>query len=263
MKDNKDKKKTFQQKLGDRYRVVLLDEDTLGEVKSYRTSFLGLLGWFLGIMLLTSVLTALLLSFTPLKYFIPGYADINNNKEYVDLNLKLEEIEKELDEQRVYTNGLKNLLNPSKINPENLDEPQSKSISFPELKNEIPLQHFYFTSPLKGEISAEFDLNKKHYGIDIVAEKNTPVKSMMDGVVINADWSFNTGNTISIQHDHDLISIYKHNSELLKKIGETVNAGEAIAIIGNTGELTDGPHVHIELWKNGRAINPKDYINFN
>lgn len=270
MNDNKEQKKSFQEKLSDKYRIVILDEDTLGEVKSTRISFLGLVLWILGTVLLISLITAALLCFTPLKYLIPGYADINNNKEYVLVNKKLEEIEQELDAQRVYTNGLKNLLNPSGINldgsaesDENIRKNSKNLKNSLSTSNRMSIEDFYFCCPLKGEISAGFDINKKHFGIDIVAEKGSPIKSMLDGVVINADWSFKTGNTISIQHDNDLISIYKHNSELLKKVGESVNSGEAIAIIGNTGELTAGPHVHIELWKNGRAINPERYINFN
>lgn len=269
MGDKKDQKKSFRERLSDKYRIVILDEDTLGEVRSKRTSFLGLFSWIIGLALLVSILTAVLLSFTPLKYLIPGYADINNNRAYVEMNQKLEEIEKELDAQRVYTNGMKNLLNPSGMNLEELSSnSENKDISSTNQKlrsssNNLSLEDFYFCDPLKGEISSGFDLKNKHFGIDIVAEKNTPIKSMLDGMVINADWSFKTGNTISVQHDNDLISIYKHNSELLKKVGERVESGEAIAIIGNTGELTAGPHVHIELWKNGRALDPNNYINFN
>ena len=98
--------------------------------------------------------------------------------------------------------------------------------------------------------------------MDILAPKGTAIKTITSGVVISSDFNIETGNTITIQHPNDLISVYRHNSALLKSSGDKVSAGEAIAIIGNTGELTDGPHLHFELWYNGTAINPENFINF-
>jgi len=182
---------------------------------------------------------------------------------------QLDGIESELDAHRIYTKGIKNLLNPSgiKVNEdEEIDNNIGKNSTFAykttKAFNAISLEHYYFCSPLKGEVSAGFDLDKKHFGIDIVAEKDTPIKSILSGIVINADRSVETGNNISIQHDNDLISVYKHNSILLKKVGQRVKTGDAIAIIGNTGAETSGPHAHIELWHNGRAVNPADYLEF-
>ncbi|MBK8491772.1 MAG: M23 family metallopeptidase [Saprospirales bacterium] len=128
---------------------------------------------------------------------------------------------------------------------------------------EVPLEQLYFTPPLTGEISAGFMLDKKHFGVDILAPRNTPVKAVMDGWVIASDWTLETGNTIGIQHDNNLISFYKHNSALLKEIGSYVKAGEAVAIIGNSGTLSDGPHLHFELWHKGVPVDPDQYINFN
>ncbi|NBC24485.1 MAG: peptidoglycan DD-metalloendopeptidase family protein, partial [Bacteroidetes bacterium] len=116
--------------------------------------------------------------------------------------------------------------------------------------------------PLKGVISAPFYGAKEHYGVDILAPALSPIKSVDNGIVISADWTMETGYTIGIQHDDNLISYYKHNSALLKKTGEKVASGEAIAIIGNTGHLTSGPHLHFELWYNGKSIDPAQFINF-
>ena len=124
------------------------------------------------------------------------------------------------------------------------------------------LEQIHFTPPLTGGISAGFQPEKKHYGLDISSPKNTPVKSVLDGVIITADWTLETGNTIAVQHPNNLISFYKHNSKLLKNIGDVVKAGEAIAIIGNSGTLTDGPHLHFELWFRGKPVDPTDYISF-
>jgi len=268
MSDTSDNKK--QSRLSDGYRVVVYDEDTLGEVRSARVTGIGLLSAIILSFITIALVTALLIAYTPLRYLIPGYADVTNNRAYMELNAKLDKIENELDAQRVYTNGLKNMLNPTQVK---IDE---NAVSSKEIRNNstfrgkegsastnLSLEHYYFCSPLKGEISAKFDSKSKHFGVDIVAEKDSPVKSILDGVVITADWSSRTGNTISLQHSGNMISVYKHNSVLLKKIGESVKSGEAIAIIGNTGLHTNGPHVHFELWKDGQAVDPSNYINFN
>lgn len=260
MKEATDKKKSIKYKIYDKYRLVILDEDTLGEIRSTRFSILGVISLTVFSIIFIGLSTFALISFTPLRYTVPGYAKIENNKVYMDLIERLEDMEEQLDAQRVYTNGLKNILNPSNqelsvISAEGTGEIQVQS-------SQTPIELLHFIAPLKGEISASFDLESNHLGVDIVAPKNSAIKCIMDGVVVNADWTVKTGNTISIQHNHDMISIYKHNSTLLKKVGETVSAGEAIAIIGNTGELTTGPHVHFELWNRGVALNPEEYITF-
>ena len=167
-----------------------------------------------------------------------------------------------MEAQRVYTEGMKNLLNPTGITVDQESNSTTKGSSTGTSSSALPLSHLYFHSPLSGEVSAQFDLSKKHFGIDVVAQKDTPIKSILDGVVISADWSEQNGNTVSIQHNNNLISIFKHNSTILKKVGERVKAGEALAIIGDTGEHSSGPHVHFELWSDGKAINPLDYISF-
>lgn len=120
----------------------------------------------------------------------------------------------------------------------------------------------FFTPPLTGEISAKWSPEKKHYGVDILAPKNTAIKAAMDGYVFLSDWTMETGNTLGIQHANNTITFYKHNSALLKKAGSYVKAGEAVAIIGNTGMLSDGPHLHFELWHKGKSVNPMEYVDF-
>ena len=124
------------------------------------------------------------------------------------------------------------------------------------------LESMYLQSPVTGSMNMPFSLEKKHYGVDIAAPKNTPIKAVSDGFVILCDWTLETGNTIAIQHSNNVVSFYKHNSSLLQKVGDKVKTGEAIAIIGNTGEQSSGPHLHFELWKDGKAVNPQEYIRF-
>ena len=116
--------------------------------------------------------------------------------------------------------------------------------------------------PVKGYITQKYEPNKDHYGIDIVAKDKESVKSALDGTVIMADWTSETGYVIAVQHQYNLVSFYKHNSVLLKKVGNFVKAGDAIAIIGNSGEMSSGPHLHFELWKDGVPINPELYMVF-
>src|SRR5204863_7330192 len=119
---------------------------------------------------------------------------------------------------------------------------------------------FYFFTPLNGAITEEFNAKQKHYGVDIVGRPNEAIKSTLDGTVVYAGFTAETGYVIAVQHSNNIFSIYKHNSALLKSIGDYVKAGEVIAIIGNSGELSTGPHLHFELWYNGNPVNPKDYM---
>jgi murein DD-endopeptidase MepM/ murein hydrolase activator NlpD len=229
--------------------------------------------YVLGGLLLFTVLLVSLLAFTPLKRLMPGYGDIEENTKFVELRKKIINLEDELDIQIVYTQGLQNMLSgtgdasasmsQTAISPSTVSS--KEVISDADLKeSEITrsLDNQYFVPPVIGLISAAYDRANHHLGTDIIAPKDTPIKAISAGVVVGSDFTLDTGNTISVQHPDNVISIYKHNSALLKKSGDKVSAGEAIAIIGNTGELTDGPHLHFELWYDGNPVNPENFINF-
>jgi murein DD-endopeptidase MepM/ murein hydrolase activator NlpD len=124
------------------------------------------------------------------------------------------------------------------------------------------LLELYFFAPINGIISSPFAPKIEHYGVDIVAKTNEPVKCVADGTVIMASWSQEYGHTIAVQHRNNLMTVYKHNSAVLKKVGAFVNAGEIISIIGNSGELTTGPHLHFEMWYDGNPVDPENYISF-
>ncbi|MBK6362055.1 MAG: M23 family metallopeptidase [Saprospiraceae bacterium] len=125
------------------------------------------------------------------------------------------------------------------------------------------LNFLRFITPVTGAISAAYQPNINHYGVDIIAPKNTPIKSVMGGVIISADWTANMGNTVYIQHQKNVVSVYKHLSISLVKTGDLVNTGQVIGIIGNSGEMTTGPHLHFEFWYDGKSVNPASFINFN
>lgn len=163
-----------------------------------------------------------------------------------------------------------------RINPELSFEPSEATLSILQEMQGLPLEEArvqvfegrfigetYFFSPLKGMVTSIFDPAKDHFGIDVVAKENEPVKSIADGTVIFTSWTLGTGYVVAVQHTNELISIYKHNSVILKNIGDVVKGGEIISIIGNTGELTTGPHLHFEMWYKGSPLNPQDFISFN
>ena len=268
-------KRKFKEKLKDVYRVLIIDVEDLKEVNKFEFTMARLYTYIISTVLIFTILLVSLIAFTPLKRLMPGYGDIEENSKFIKLRNELNELEKDLEDQIVYTQGLQNMLSgqgleQTPVSPANDDKnssPEKSSvvlsdIELKESKFTRSLDNQYFVPPVTGVISAPFNRLEKHIGVDILAPKGTAIKSITSGVVISSDFTVATGNTITIQHPNNLISVYRHNSALLKNRGEKVSAGEAIAIIGNTGELTDGPHLHFELWYNGTAINPENFINF-
>lgn len=290
--ENKDTK-NWKKSLRDRYRLIIRNDDTLEERASYQLTTLNIYILISSILFITALLVILLIVATPIKRIIPGYGDVDSNIEFLKLDAKVQELENELRQQKLYSNSFKRMLTQDVETIEDIESNEEIALdTFPSntrikedeiLRSDVERTNallnsnskavvnsasksnpdkLYFIPPITGELSKKFEIDEEHYGVDIIAPKNTPVKSVLDGFVITSDWTLETGNTIGIQHDHQVISFYKHNSVLLKKVGDQVKAGEAIAIIGNTGEQSSGPHLHFELWFNGKAINPIDYITF-
>jgi murein DD-endopeptidase MepM/ murein hydrolase activator NlpD len=298
-----DDDRSLMQKMRDKYRLVIMNDDTFEEVTSLKLTPLAVYVSLSSLIVGTAILVTLLIIWTPLKRYIPGYGDFTRETEIAELSAKAEDLEKEVVARDFYINNLKKILGgnledfsreaaeaqskPSETvdsipagDVERIPEDKqlraqvetgtftSEPISAPAnlgnaaLLRDVPLEQMFFMSPVSGEIVAKFDLGKNHFGLDVAAPKNTAVKSAADGVVISAGYTVETGHSIAVQHPNNVVTFYKHNSILLKKEGSRVKAGEALAIIGNSGERTTGPHLHFELWYNGRAVDPSDYINF-
>lgn len=284
-------KKKLKHKLKKPYRIVILKEDSFEEVGSFRLTPLSLYVLFSSLFIILSIFVALVIIFTPMKRWIPGYAEMAGNAEIIRLERKLGTIEQQYELQKRYTDNIKRILTGDVTSteeevvvsldsvpmPERIEEdeflrqqfylnkpltPREKSYGEGEGSQAMPLERISFTVPVKGQVSASFDLDKQHLGTDIMAPLNTPIKTVLDGFVLMADWTLETGNSICILHDHQITSCYKHNSMLLKKPGDYVRAGEAIAIIGNTGTKTSGPHLHFELWHKGKAVDAARFISF-
>lgn len=280
-------------RIRDQYRLVILNEDTLEERISLKLSRLNV---FVVIGLLSIILvfiTTYIIAFTPLKEYIPGYTDVTLQRRIYELQLRSDSVAFAMRAQEKYLDALQkvlggNLPDERQVTPVdtaksrnymNIKDQRSPEDSLLRTEYESAnkynlfksdkkngkgssMRNLTFFSPLKGTVTSEFDPLRKHFGIDVVAARNEVIKSVQDGTVVFAGWTVETGYVIAIQHPGNIISVYKHNSVLLKKEGNIVQAGESVAIIGETGELSTGPHLHLEFWMNGIPVNPKDYIVF-
>ena len=298
MADENKKQRTRWERLKDNYRLVIMNKDTFEEVKSYNLSLLNVYVLLSTLAVVVTIVVIIAISFTPLRRLIPGYANGISPHEMAQLNNDLDSLTQLAKAQDRYNEGFRRMLigdvqyepdertenigTADSIGPEigrSIEEEQlRKEVEMDNIRDktstdqpaapvnispkDIPLEQMYFSPPLGGAVSAPFDKENGHLGVDVIAPKNTPVKTVMDGWVIFSAWTLETGNNIAIQHTNNIVTFYKHNSALLKKTGNYVKTGEAIAIIGNTGELTDGPHLHFELWHSGKPVNPIDFVDF-
>lgn len=293
--------RNFMDKLHDTYRLVVMNDDTFEELSSVKLTPLAVYIGFSSLIVGTAIIVIMLIIWTPLKRYIPGYGDFRRDSEIAELTTKVGALEREITATRAYSDNIRKILagdvssmteeavkkqgrpeNPADTMPKDVDRIPEEDLlrsavdkgTFTADPNavvraevnligprDVPLEQLSFVPPVSGDLTAAFDLKKSHFGIDIAAPKNTAVKATADGVVFSAGYTVETGYSIAIQHPNNVVSMYKHNSVLLKHAGAAVKAGEAIAIIGNSGENTSGPHLHFELWHKGRAVNPTDFLN--
>lgn len=285
------KRKRIARKLRNKFRLVILNAETFEEKASLSLSPLNVIVFFGTIMISLITITLYVIAFTPLREYIPGYADVNMRRSLVQLALNADSLTTEMQANDLYLANFKNILDdqPNSNRPEEdtvattlydsirvlqrseddsllrrlvESQDQYELLSSNEKPFAMGIGSYVFFTPVKGTITTPFSALKKHYGVDIVAAPDEVIKSALDGTVLFSNWTSETGYVIGIQHSNNLFTIYKHNSALLKKVGDYVKAGEVIAIIGNTGEFTTGPHLHLELWYNGSPVNPMDYISF-
>lgn len=282
----------FLDRLKNKYKLVILNDETFEEKASFTLNRLNvfIVGSVL-LVLLISIVTSLLI-FTPLKEYIPGYADVSLRRDISEMSLKVDSLQMLVDANDQYIATIKSVIDGTVGTKDTINvnsKPSLKDTTFrigskPEedslLRLMIEDQNQYgfaikennikpsgiagyaFFTPVKGIITEKYNPRKGHYGIDIAATKGLPIKSALEGTILFAGWTSDAGYVVVIQHANDLVSMYKHCSVVLKKVGNFVRSGEPIAIVGDTGELSNGPHLHFELWFKGNAVNPIDYINF-
>ncbi len=281
-------KKKLKQKLTHKYRMVVINEDTFEEKVSFKLSRLNvfILSGIFTILLIG--LTIILIAFTSLKEYIPGYSSIKLKKQATDLVYKVDSLENVLEVNNRYINTVKNVLTGEVESfefdtdsvyesiqsgnyslPINASENDSlfrtevervdKFSFFEQAKKDVGIVFF---APITGTITEGYDINQKHFAVDVAVKTGTPVKAVADGTVIFAEWTSATGHVIILEHAKSFISIYKHNGSLHKQQGDLVKSGEVIASSGSTGELTTGPHLHFELWSDSYPVDPINFIDF-
>lgn len=289
------KKDKWYRKLRDKYKLVILNDETYEEKLSFKLSRLNVFVAMGTLAILLIIITAIIIAFTPLREYIPGYTDVALYEKLYQIEELTDSLDNDARQKALYLENLRLILSgrdttivsPLKTDTVNTYSGIKGSASAEDSafryefesqvfgsENEVRLSDhgrysarpdissFTFFTPLRGIITNKFDPTTKHYGIDIVSVQNEAIKATLDGVVIFAGWTIETGYTVSLQHENDLVSVYKHNSALLKEQGSYVKAGDAIAIIGSTGEYSTGPHLHFEVWYNGVPVNPGDFIKF-
>ncbi|MFC4095805.1 M23 family metallopeptidase [Euzebyella saccharophila] len=282
------KRKEIKRKLLHKYRLVILNESTFEEKISFKLSRLNV--FVTGSLCIIGLiaLTTLLIAFTSLREYIPGYSSTKLKKQATDLTYKTDSLVANLNNTNRYLESIRQVLKGEiesgeidmdslreqfKLDPNSIDLTPIREDSV--LRAEVALEDKYnlferntggaeivLFPPLNGEISNTYNVEQKHFAVDVTAPTDTPIKAVANGTVIFSEWTADTGYVIILEHKDGLLSVYKHNGSLSKAQGDVVRAGEVIASVGNTGELTTGPHLHFELWSNGNTVNPLDYIDF-
>jgi murein DD-endopeptidase MepM/ murein hydrolase activator NlpD len=306
MKKRSEWYKKFKGRLHFKYRLVIMDHETLEEKLSIRLSRYNVFVIGATSSVVIVLLTTMIIAYTPLREYIPGYATVDVQRKIYDLRLKSDSLERVFQQNNLYIYNMKRILDGKEmldfmpadsVIKEQLAQSDtladdadgsatsSDSVFRKEVESQMkyfgsarkvttsepvtkvqvqadPLKNSFLVTPMRGYVSNIYNPNTQHFGIDIVAAPNTPVNSVLDGTVIFSGWTPKTGHTIAVQHRNNIISVYKHNSVLMKKEGDMVRAGDPIAIIGNSGSQTTGIHLHFELWQNGVSVDPRRYISF-
>jgi len=284
-------RKTLSSRLATRYQLILRNEENFAERHAIGVTGSKVILFSLIVFVLLLVLCLFLSKTILAKWFDPEYAQAQANRELYSLAIKVDSLAMEVDRkdqfianfQRVLSGDTSSFNDPAEaLRNENKPLAKAASLTINESDsvfrkefeqsdlslisagsiNNRELQGMFFFTPITGFVSDKYDVKKGHLGVDVVAKVNEPIKSIADGMVIFASWTQDSGQVIMLQHKGNLISVYKHNAELYKKVGTFVNAGEIIAIVGNSGELTNGPHLHFELWYNGNSLNPEEFVTF-
>lgn len=282
------RKKIFQM-LKDHYRLIIYNDSSIQTVWSIKLTPIKVLTLgSLGAVLLI-LLTTIIIAYTPLRENIPGYPSAKVRQQIVYNYMLVDSLENEIKNRDSYFEKIKTLFqgevpadelaskadsglktynvkfkstNADSIFQDKLLE-EKLNLSISNSSKKLPsIANIHFFTPLRGLITNKFNTKTEHLAVDIVGSPNSRISSVLEGTVIFAGWTMDTGYSIYIQHENNIISAYKHNAELLKEVGDKVKAGDAIAIMGNSGELTTGPHLHFELWHNGTAVDPETYIDF-
>ena len=288
MSEKRLKRKLIKKKLFTKNRLVILNEDSFEEIFSLKLTLMNVfvVATIGAVLIITT--TTFIIAFTPLREYIPGYASDVLKRNATVLALKSDSLTNAVKKNEAYIASIKKILtgdvdfaqrNKDSIYATKTDNRDAEEVQVSEadkkLRQEVAQEDKYnlfekaqskvsvvLFPPAKGSITEKFSSNKKHFAVDVALAKNTPIKATLNGTVIFADWTPSTGNVIIIRHNNGFISVYKHAASLTKSQGDVVRTGEAIALAGSTGQESTGVHLHFELWKDGYAIDPTQFIEF-
>lgn len=283
----KKRHKAFWSNIKFKYKLTIINENTLEEVVGLRVSKLNGISVLLSVLTVLFLVASVIIAFTPLRNYLPGYMNSEIRAQVVENALRVDSLQQLVDRQNLYIMNIQDIFSGTvrvdtvhnmdsltTVREDSLMERTQREAEFRKQYEETEkynltsittrpdIEGLIFYRPTRGMITEKFDADRKHYGTDIAANPGESVLATLDGTVILSTYTAETGYVIEVQHNQDFISVYKHCSSLLKREGDTVQAGEAIALVGNSGQLTTGPHLHFELWHKGRAVNPEQYIVF-
>jgi len=287
MAEKEKRGRKIRKKLLHTYRLVVLNENTFEERFSFKLNRLNVFVFSILSALFMIGITTLIIAFTPLREYIPGYSSTSLRKQATALQFQTDSLRQEIRLNQQYITSIRKVLSgdvktvvfnkdsiveAARLEAENIDlNASQRDLALRDRVDQedkynplvdVTIANFAFNTPVKGAISEGFKPEVKHYAVDVVTIKDAPIKSTADGTVIFAEWTADTGYVILIKHANNIMSAYKHNASLLKTQGDLVKAGEVIAIAGNTGELSTGPHLHFELWMDGVPMDPTNFIDF-
>lgn len=287
-------RKTFSNRLTTRYLLIVRNEEDFAEKTTSTFTYAKLILFIVSFGILMFIGSLFLVSTLLEQWFDPRYAQAESNRQLIELSMIVDSLDQQVQKKQDFITSFQRIVKGDSISDKesyyianagdravekgSMETPDISEVDsqfrqeFEEDGVELltvnsgstssQLDELFFFTPLTGIISSSYNPKIGHYGVDIVSRKNEPIKSVADGTVILASWTQDAGYVITVQHKSNVISVYKHNSSLLKKPGDFVNAGDVIAIIGNTGELTSGPHLHFELWYNGNPVDPEEFVSF-
>ena len=285
---NKKQNKSFLKRIFNDYKVVISSEDTFEEKFSFKANKINTFIIMLVYSIILISFTISIVFFTQLREMVPGYSSTDLLNRAIYLTKKTDSLEQQIALNNKFYKSIEDVLSGNidelvprdelsvdsslinsdfvTVSPNSQDSILRKYVEnedkFNLTNNELIIENKMFFSPIKGEITQSFNFNENHFAVDIAADIGTPVKSVLDGKIIFSEWSLETGYVVVIDHGENIISVYKHNSKILKEQNDFVQAGEVIAYSGNQGNLSTGPHLHFELWKNGTPIDPEPLLNF-
>ncbi len=283
----KKRHKAFWSNIKFKYKLTIINENTLEEVVGIRVSKLNGISVLLSVLTVLFLIAAAIITFTPLRNYLPGYMNSDVRAQVVENALRADSLQQLVERQNLYIMNIQDIFRGTvrvdtvhsmdsltSVREDSLMERTQREADFRKQYEETEkynltsitarpdIEGLIFYRPTRGMITDKFDADRKHYGTDIAANPGESVLATLDGTVILSTYTAETGYVIEVQHNQDFVSVYKHCGSLLKREGDAVQAGEAIALVGNSGQLTTGPHLHFELWHKGRAVNPEQYIVF-